>query len=82
MIEWNLDLLNFSYFQSFHESLFLTYKSVTYLETTKHPAYEYECNTKPNTSKDYFQASTAYTEINDEMVRHVHFQLEYKSYWF
>lgn len=50
-----------------------------YFETTRNPAYEHEYNTKPNTSKDYFQASTAYAEINDEMVRHVQFQLEYKS---
>ena len=59
---------------------FFTYNSVTYFETTRKPAYEHEYNTKPNNSEDYFQASTAYTEINDEMVRHVQFQLEYKGY--
>ncbi|XP_078309813.1 uncharacterized protein LOC144618105 [Crassostrea virginica] len=42
-------------------------KRVTYFESTRNPTYEHEYNSKPNTSKDYFQTSSAYTEIHDEM---------------
>ncbi|XP_078341598.1 uncharacterized protein LOC111109800 isoform X2 [Crassostrea virginica] len=42
-------------------------KSSSSNSSKRNPAYEHEYNTKPNTSKDYFQASTAYAEINDEM---------------
>ena len=52
-------------------NLFFSYlkESYGFFESIKNPAFDYEDNSKPNTSKDSSQASTAYTEINEEMVR-------------
>ena len=59
MLEWNLDLFLFFLFKGM----------LRFFESIRNPASDYEDNSKVKTSKDSSQTSTAYTEINEEMVR-------------
>ena len=59
------------YLQSWLISLFITLSNDTVFESLRNPAYQYEGNASPETPylKDSSQTSTAYSEINDGMVR-------------